>query len=279
MARLSPAVGAIMALQGDLSDFSLTDIIQLLNLSKKTGAVFLQGQRGQQQLDGWLYFRDGKIIGATLGQLPPLESAYAFFTFAAGPFRFHDDVTLDTPTITQSNEMIIMEGAMYQETWAKIQEHVPSLSMVPQLVTNPSSTGSEINLEADEWRVLTMVNAKNTVAQIAQRSGLGEMRTCEIIAQLLASGLIQKREVNLAEVLFPELDRIAVAALGLSGQALLHDSYGRAGIREQARVTPDQIQSALGAFEAAAVRAFGAERIGPVLADLRAHTQAVLSSL
>ena len=62
-----------MALQGDLSDFPLTDIIQLLDLSKKTGAIFMQGQRGQQQLDGWLYFRDGKIIGAQLGKLPPLD--------------------------------------------------------------------------------------------------------------------------------------------------------------------------------------------------------------
>ena len=166
-----------MALQGDLGDFPLTDIIQLLDLSKKTGAIFMQGLRGQQQLDGWLYFRDGKIIGAQLGKLPPLEAIYTFFTFTSGPFRFHDDVQLDVPTITQSNEMLIMEGIMRQDAWAKIQDHVPSLNMVPQLVTNPSATGSEINLEADEWRVLTMVNARNTVGQIAQRSSLGEVRT------------------------------------------------------------------------------------------------------
>src|SRR4029078_10649658 len=219
-----------MALQGDLSDFPLTDIIQLLDLSKKTGAVFIQGMRGQQQLDGWLYFRDGKIIGAQLGKLPPIEAVYTFFTFISGPFRFHDDVQLDVPTITQSNEMLIMEGIMRQDAWAKIQDHVPSLNRGPQLVTNPAATGSEINLEADEWRVLTMVNAKNTVAQIAQRSGLGEVRTCEIIAQLLSSGLIQKREGKLAETLFPELDRIAALALGASGQTLLHDAYGRVGI-------------------------------------------------
>src|SRR5215510_14211440 len=184
-----------MALQGDLGDFPLTDIIQLLDLSKKTGAVFIQGQ---------------------LGNLLPLEAAYTFFTFTSGPFRFHDDVQLDVPTITQSNEMLIMEGIMRQDAWAKIQDHVPSLNMIPQLVTNPSATGSEINLEADEWRVLTMVNARNTVGQIAQRSSLGEVRTCEIIAQLLSSGLIQKREVNLAELLFPELERIATGGLGVS---------------------------------------------------------------
>ena len=268
-----------MALQGDISDFPLTDIIQLLDLSKKTGAVHIEGQRGQQQLDGWLYFRDGRIIGAQLGKLPPLEAAYTFFTFTSGPFPFHDDIQIETPAITQSNEMIIMEGIMRQDAWSKIQDHVPSLTMVPQLVTNPASTGTEINLEADEWRVLTMVNAKNTVAQIAQRSGLGEVRTCEIIAQLLSSGLIQKREVNLAESLFPELDRLVLEALGASGQTLLHDSYGRVGIFDQASVSQEQVISALTVFEGVAARTFGQDRARRVVASLRSQIQQVFSSM
>jgi hypothetical protein len=172
-----------------------------------------------------------------------------------------------------------MEGIMRQEAWSKIQDHVPSLTMVPQLVTNPSSTGSEINLEADEWRVLTMVNAKNTVSQIAQRSGLGEVRTCEIIAQLLSSGLIQKREVNLAESLFPELDRMVLDALGASAQTLLHDTYGRVGIHDQASVTQDQLMSALVVFEGVAARTFGQDRAHQLLAGLRSHIQQVFSSM
>jgi len=268
-----------MALAGDLSEFHLTDIIQLVDLSKKSGAVFITGQRSQQQLEGWLYFRDGKIIGARLGNLPPLEAAYTFFTFNSGPFRFHDDVQLDVPTITQSNEMIIMEGIMRQDAWAKIQDHVPSLSMVPRLVPNPAATGTEINLEADEWRVLTMVNGKNTVAQIAQRSGLGEIRTCEIIAQLLSSGLIEKREINLAEMLFPELERIVMTTLGSSARVLLYDSYGRAGIRDQATATQEQVMAALDFFESAAIRAFGLNRVRQPVADLRERAQQVFSSM
>ncbi len=268
-----------MALEGDLSEFHLTDIIQLVDLSKKTGAVFIQGRRGQQQLEGWLYFRDGKIIGAQLQNLPPLEAAYTFFTFTSGPFRFYDDVQIDVPTITQSNEMIIMEGIMRQDAWAKIQEYVPSLTMIPRLVPNPAATGSEINLEADEWRVLTMVNGKNTVAQIAQRSGLGELRTCEIIARLLASGLIEKREVDLSETLFPELERIVTAALGTSAQVLLRDAYGRAGIDDRETATQEQVQAALDVFERAAIRVFGLNRVRQPIADLRAHVQQVFSSM
>ena len=175
--------------------------------------------------------------------------------------------------------MLIMEGIMRQDAWAKIQNHVPSRNMVPQLVTNPSATGSEINLEADEWRVLTMVNAKNTVGQIAQRSGLGEVRTCEIIAQLLSSGLIQKREVNLAELLFPELERIATGALGSSARVLLYDSYGRAGIQDQSAATAEQVRAALKVFEGAAAHAFGQSRISRVMVDLRAYTEQVFSGV
>lgn len=264
-----------MALEGDLAEFSLPDIIQLVDLSKKSGAVFVRGRRGQQQLEGWLYFRDGKIVGAQLGNLPPLEAAYAFFTLASGPFRFHDDVFLELPTITQSNEMIIMEGIMRQDAWAKIQEHVPSLSMVPRLVPNPASTGGEISLEADEWRVLTMVNGKNTVGQIAQRSGLGELRTCEIVARLLGSGLIEKREVNPAEALFPEIERQVTGTLGGTARGLLEEAYAQAGITSRQTAAQAQVAAALDQFETAAGRAFGSNRVVQLMDDLRALAESV----
>lgn len=185
-----------MALAGDLSEFPLTDLIQLVQLSKQSGGVHIRGQRSDQTLEGWLYFRDGKIIGASLPGHQPLEAVYTFFTLSSGPFRFYDDRQLETPTIHISNEVIIMEGVMRQDAWAGIQQHVPSLSLVPRLVPNPPAGSSDINVAAEEWRVLTMVNGKNSVGQIAQRSGLGEFRTCEIIAQMLQSGLIELREPN-----------------------------------------------------------------------------------
>lgn len=268
-----------MALEGDLSEFQLTDIIQLIDLSKKTGGVYIEGRRPHEQLTGWLYFRDGKIVGAELNDLPPLDAAYTFFTLTSGSFRFNDDVRLDVPTITQSNEMIIMEGIMRQDAWMKLQAQVPSLSMIPRLVPNPAATGSEINLEADEWRVLTMVNGKNTVSQIAQRSGLGELRTCEIIARLLQSGLIEKRELDLAKTLFPEFDSIVVSALGTSARGILDESYTRVGLQDYSKATRDQVIAALDHFEAAALRMFGASRVYGLVNDMRAYVDQIFDSM
>lgn len=266
-----------MALEGDLSEFPLTDIIQLVDLSKQTGGVQLSGTRGGQQFEGWLYFRDGKIIGAQLPGHTPLEAVYTFFTLTSGPFRFYDDRKLEQPTIMVSNEVIIMEGIMRQDAWARIHEYVPSLTLVPRLVPNPSTGSSEINLEAEEWRVLTMVNGKNTVGQIAQRSGLGEFRTCEIIAQLLQSGLIEKREVAPGEALAPEFERIATGLLGSGGSALLQEAYKQASVFDPSRASAEQMLAVADYFEMGATRLIGLDKASKAAGELRSRAQEALS--
>lgn len=270
--------GATMALEGDLSEFHLTDIIQLIDLSKKTGGVSLQGVRGTESFEGWLFFRDGKIISAQLGTMPPIEAVYTFFTFTSGIFRFDDTTAANTQHITLSNEMIIMEGIMRQEAWEKHHAQLPSLTMVPRLVPNPASNSDEINIEAEEWRVLTMVNGKTTVGEIAQRSGLGELRTCEIVARLLDNGLIEKRETNLADVLYPELERIVTQSLGPSAYGLLEDAYLRAGIANRAVANEEQVLSAVRVFEASASRVFSQSRVRQAAGDIRSHTHEVFGA-
>ncbi len=68
-----------MALEGYLHEFSVPDLIQLVDLSKKTGMTHIQSQQGGEPVEGFLYFRDGRITGATLDEMEPLEAALTFF--------------------------------------------------------------------------------------------------------------------------------------------------------------------------------------------------------
>jgi len=183
---------------------------------------------------------------------------------------------LTQPTITVSNEVIIMEGVMRQDEWAKIHTHVPSLGLVPRLVPNPTTGNSEINLEAEEWRILTMVNGKNTIGQIAQRSGLGEFRTCEIVAQLLQSGLIENREIAPGESLAPEFERIAAALLGTRASMVLQNAYKQAGVPDVNRATNDQLLAVIEYFETAAAQIVGPARASHAADELRTRTHEVL---
>ena len=247
-----------MALEGDLGEFPLTDIIQLVDLSKKTGGVEVHGQRSGQQFDGWLYFRDGKIVGAELPGHTPLEAVYTFFTLASGPFRFHDNRILSQPTITVSNEVVIMEGIMRQDAWASIQQHVPSLGLVPRLVPNPSSGSTEINLEAEEWRILTMVDGRNT------------------ISQLLQNGLIENRTISPGETLAPEFERIATGLLGTGASGVLQDAYRQASVFDPSRATGDQMLAVVDFFEMRVTPIVGAARASQTARELRTRTHEVL---
>lgn len=264
------------ALAGDLSEFPLTDIIQLLDLSKTTGGVHIQGRRGHQQMEGWLYFRDGKIIGAEMPGMSPMDAVYTFFTLSSGPFHVDDNVVLEHPTVTTSNEVIIMEGIMRQDAWSNIQEHVSSLTMIPRLIPNPATGTTEINLEAEEWRVLTMVNGKNTVGQIAQRSGLGEFRACEIIAKLLSSGLIEERELLPSERVVPELEQIITEQVGSNAQALVQDAFVRAKVIDPAMASNTQIFEAIDQLEQSITSLLDPDRAATVTANMRQKVRELL---
>lgn len=52
-----------MALEGNLKDFSLTDMFRLLQSGSKTGVLHVSGERGE----GSVCFRDGKVLYASPG--------------------------------------------------------------------------------------------------------------------------------------------------------------------------------------------------------------------
>jgi hypothetical protein len=51
-----------MALKGNLRDFNITQLLNLVNLARKTGALTIDG-RGKQAK---IYFKEGKLVYAFL---------------------------------------------------------------------------------------------------------------------------------------------------------------------------------------------------------------------
>ncbi|MDQ2810274.1 MAG: DUF4388 domain-containing protein, partial [Chloroflexota bacterium] len=180
-----------MALEGTLKDFPLPDIIQLLSLSRKTGAVEIVGTDGFGT--GRLYFHQGKVVSAALDDLLAPDAAFAFFTFPGGSFRFNEnEMPADQAApITISNEFLIIEGIRRADEWEKLRERVPSLDLILGLVADPVAGNRDINLKPDEWRVLTMINGRDSVRTIARRTTFGDFKTARIVYHLLLSGLIE----------------------------------------------------------------------------------------
>ncbi len=96
-----------MELRGNLIDFSLPDIIQLVGFGRKTGALRLSFAEG----DAALFFDQGNVVHAEYPGSVGQDAVYQLFHVPSGEFRFQTEVLPDTRTIEMDPTNLIMEAA------------------------------------------------------------------------------------------------------------------------------------------------------------------------
>lgn len=176
-------------LVGDLKEFNLNDILQLLSMAHQTGA--LQITRGNNR--GAIYFDNGIPVHARTSGHTGESAIYDIFTWTEGKFYFNDDTT-DERTIQTSLQNIIMEAARRIDEWERVRDVIPTMDIVIEFNPHPQQGSENISLEASEWRVLSLVNGARTVKEIASQSDFDDFETCKILYGLLSSGLLKAIE-------------------------------------------------------------------------------------
>lgn len=127
------------------------------------------------------------------------ESVYSLFGWPDGEFRFEQNQkpASDAPIVPTpiSVENLIMEGVRRIDEWGRIKDRIPSTDLVVRFVEQSGEKAKSVNLSANEWRVFARINGKQTLAEIAQKTNLGEFEVCRIVYGFLTAGLVdlQKR--------------------------------------------------------------------------------------
>jgi len=245
-----------MALKGNLKDFSTTQLLNLIHLARKTGALTIQVPSGVTTL----FFREGKLVHATtsgrdghlasvlaragklseehakiiraragmqsdkeLGMLlisagqvtqpdivssiraDILDTVYGLFTWTYGLFHFEPNQlpSDDAITVSINLENIILEGSRRVKEWERLQDELPDLGVALRFTDRPQAQLRNINLSVDEWRVISYINPRNSIKQIAQRIGMDDFQIRKIIYGLLQAGLVEVLETEGAPVIRP----------------------------------------------------------------------------
>jgi Domain of unknown function (DUF4388) len=232
-----------MALKGNLRDFSTTQLLNLINLARKTGTLTLEGSQVAT-----MSFREGKLIYATLGENGSslafvlqksgilteqqgqiirtkaadtgdkqlghmlikagyatqsdiiqsirhhiLDVAYKLFTWVEGLFRFDANQipSSDRITVPIDLESVILEGSRRLQEWEHLQEELPDLDIRLRFPENPNDRLQNVNLTIDEWRVVSFVNPRNSVRQIAKASNLSDFNIRRIVYGMIQAGLVE----------------------------------------------------------------------------------------
>lgn len=122
-----------------------------------------------------------------------LDTVYKLFTWAEGAFRFEPTLlpVEDRITLPIDLENIIMEGSRRLKESERLQEELPDLNMALQFTDRPDARMRTINLTVEEWRVVSFINPRNTIRQIAQYNNMSDFQIRRIVYGLLQAGLVQ----------------------------------------------------------------------------------------
>ncbi|MBI3399283.1 MAG: DUF4388 domain-containing protein [Deltaproteobacteria bacterium] len=93
-------------IKGRLRDVTLVDIIQILHLSRKSGAINM----GSEQGTGKVVVENGNVVHAWFKELSGEEAFYNLLLWRDGEFVVEMDVKPQERTISQNVEALLLEG-------------------------------------------------------------------------------------------------------------------------------------------------------------------------
>ncbi len=233
-----------MALKGNLRDFSINQLLNLINLAKKTGTLVVEGPGDS----AWVSFREGKLaysrmdsdqdnLAAILHRSKKLSRSHyktiqsraanmsdkelglllinanyltqedilaslrtefvgvlhRIFTWVEGLFRFEDGLMPPEGKITLQIglENIIIEGSRRLREWEQLQDELPSLDIALRFTDRPGADIRKVNLSVEEWRVVSYIDPKNTIKQVAATTKMNDLEIRRIVYGLLQAGLVE----------------------------------------------------------------------------------------
>jgi len=176
-----------MGLEGNLKDFDLADILQLISLGKKTGALNVEIDKDK----GAIFFEEGTAVFASAGDMLGDGAITRILRWRKGSFVFKPDETVDQHNVQSPIMHLVLEAARQIDEWEDIQKLIPSLDLILAIEEKPPAGTEDIQLQPLEWKVLATVDGSRPITQIVKDSHLGDFDTCKVLYGLLSSGLIK----------------------------------------------------------------------------------------
>ena len=173
-------------ISGDLENTRCPEIIKILSLGKRTGRLFLTN--GAET--GNIYFNEGRVIHAQCGSVSGAKAIYELAVWTSGEYRFHVDEVPHGITIEMSVEEILAETTNRIRQMDKVTALIPSSSVVYAL--EPDIKERDLQLKSFQWKALANVDAKKSIAEIAQLIGYGVSDTMRIFYTLVKLGLLKE---------------------------------------------------------------------------------------
>ena len=203
-------------LVGELSEFNLVHILQLLNDCNANGV--LQIKKGA--LYGIIYFEHGQVIDAHVLTYDGEDAIYEIFLWLTGKFAFYSLSIQRPKTIKRPTEDLILTGARYDERWRKLCKlginsgtvlKAKSKEEIARMISEEEE--GTIHLAQADQEFLQTADGVKTLSEITNQLGYNRRKLVTILSFLLTNSFLDIISVDNkspfndgTQVFMPELD-------------------------------------------------------------------------
>lgn len=210
-----------MGVEGNIKDFPLVDVLNLLSFGGKSGVLKINGKKNKEDLIGEIYFHNGKVVDAITENKKGEEAFYTIFLIDEGTFSFSVKEFKSEKRIDKTLDLLLLEGIRRADELKGLKTKLPDFDKY--LETNPKVNASEIKLTSDEWQILNLFKDKITIRNALKVSPFSEFITLRTIYLLLTLNLLkitEEEEIDISKiipkkVISPVKDTLSI--LGLTG--------------------------------------------------------------
>ena len=176
---------------GRLEEMGLLDLLQVIEVSKRSGCLSIE-HKGQS---GSLWFQDGVLHDAEMGHLKSRDAVNRLLTWEYGQYEFDFKAAPRPNVIASSLEDIRSVGLRHVDQWNKMCEQLPPLETVfradPAVINDRPEPLSRLLKN-----LIDRFDGRRTALEVINQSNEDDLKVLQGLTQLYFEGLIYEiREV------------------------------------------------------------------------------------
>ena len=186
------AAGIEAGVEGDLSQISLSDLLELFQVSRETGIVEVRREveRGRQA-HGQVALRGGDVIGARVDTAQGEKALYRLLAWDRGAFVFRPGPVNEIASIQRPTRALLREGKRQLEEWGRLSVELPPLSGHVTLRIQRSALPNVIHPLTQE--VLVILELYSRVQDVVDHCSYPDYQVLRTLHTLIRRGMLELR--------------------------------------------------------------------------------------
>jgi uncharacterized protein DUF4388/tetratricopeptide repeat protein len=172
---------------GDLSEVALPDLVQTLEMGRRTGALRVTDRAGRTAT---VWLREGRPVDCELGSALGEAAFHRLLRWTEGEFAVEFEPVTRPARITASTQALVMEGLRRVDAWRSAVAQLPDLASVTEIDFRLLSERLA-EIPDDMNALLRLVDGRRTLLQVIEEAGVDDLAAVAMVGRLFAEQIVR----------------------------------------------------------------------------------------